>query len=147
MENIWAYDFDKSIYDGDSSKDFFFFCLKRKLSLIKYLPLLIFYTFLYGIKKISTKEYKEKFFGFLKSVLNVEELVEEFWKKKEKKIKQFFINDLKQENKSKICIISASPKFLLEGYTKKFKNIDLLATEMDKKTGLIKGENCKGEES
>ena len=35
------YDFDKTIYDGDSTIDFYLFCLKKKLSIIQYLPLFI----------------------------------------------------------------------------------------------------------
>ena len=33
MNNIWVYDFDNTIYDGDSSVDFFLFCLRKKISL------------------------------------------------------------------------------------------------------------------
>ena len=30
MNDIWVYDFDGTIYNGDSSIDFFFFCLRKK---------------------------------------------------------------------------------------------------------------------
>ncbi len=146
MENIWVYDFDGTIYDGDSSIDFFFFCLRKKFSLIKYLPMLIFYTFWYALKKITVKEYKEKVFQFLKNFANIDELVDEFWQKNSFKINQFFLDDLNNPNRPLIAIISASPQFLINGYAKNLKNVSLIATDMDKKTGIIHGENCKGEE-
>ena len=146
MGNIWVYDFDGTIYDGDSSIDFFFFCLRKKFSLIKYLPMLIFYTFWYALKKITVKEYKEKVFQFLKNFANIDELVDEFWQKNSFKINQFFLDDLKKVDRPLIAIISASPQFLINGYTKNLKNVSLIATDMDKKTGIIHGENCKGEE-
>ena len=34
---IVAYDFDGTIYDGDSSVDFYKFCFKKKKSISKYL--------------------------------------------------------------------------------------------------------------
>ena len=146
MNDIWVYDFDGTIYNGDSSIDFFIFCLRKKISLIRCLPRLIFNTFLYGIKKINAKEYKERFFSYLKYVPNIDYIVEQFWEEKKDNIKLFFIDDLKENNRPKICIISASPKFLLEGYTKNLKNVSLIATEMNKKNGVIIGENCKGKE-
>ena len=33
-----VYDFDKTIYRGDSTKDFYFFLLRRHPVLIRYLP-------------------------------------------------------------------------------------------------------------
>ena len=73
-------------------------------------------------------------------------MIELFWKEHKNKIHLFVLDALKQDKRSKICIISASPRFLLEGFTKDLKNVTLISTEMDKKTGEIIGENCKGEE-
>lgn len=146
MENIWAYDFDKTVYDGDSSVDFFFFCLVRKKKLLKYIPIIIFYMLLYLIRFISVKDLKEKFFSFLKSIPNIDELVDDFWMKNRKKIYPFFEQELQISSRPVIYIISASPEFLINGYTKNLDKIKLIATKMDKKTGKIIGENCKGKE-
>ena len=64
-----VYDFDGTIYDGDSSIDFYLFCIKRKpsilfKSIIKQLSGAVLYTF----KLITKKRYKEKYFSFLKFV-------------------------------------------------------------------------------
>ena len=57
MRNINVYDFDGTIYDGDSSIDFFIFCLSKNLKCLKYIPMIIFNTILYIFKFLSTKEY------------------------------------------------------------------------------------------
>ena len=87
------------------------------------------------------EEVKTEFFSFLKNISNPESFVEEFWNQNEKKIKDFF----DPKNEENIYIISASPKGLLEGITKKW-NVTLIATEMDLKTGKIISKNCKGKE-
>ena len=91
---INAYDFDKTIYDGDSSIDFYLYCLKRKKSIILLLPIQLYGMLLY-ILKIKNKEYfKEKFFVFIKKI-EVEKYVESFWKKNLKKIKAWYIENKK----------------------------------------------------
>ena len=42
MKNgVNIYDFDGTIYDGDSSIDFYLFCLRKNVSIIKFLPVFI----------------------------------------------------------------------------------------------------------
>ena len=79
MEKIYVYDFDKTIYDGDSSIDFFKFCFINYIRVWKYIPLIVFNLILYMVNAISAKKFKERFFSFLIEFDNVDELVESFW--------------------------------------------------------------------
>lgn len=134
------YDFDNTIYDGDSSKDFFKYCLnKNKIILIDIIPICIM-LFLYLVKVVEKEKFKSTFFKFLKRI-DGNKYVIDFWRDNEYKIKDFYI---KQHEKDDI-IISASPYFLLEPIAKKY-NFKLIATDMDIETGVIKGYNCYGEE-
>ena len=63
-----VYDFDKTIYDGDASLDFWKFSVKRKPSLVLYLPYQVFSAVLFKTKIIGRKKFKENFFSFLISV-------------------------------------------------------------------------------
>ncbi len=54
-----VYDFDKTIYAGDSSIDFTLFCYKRYPNLLKYIIYQVKGVFLYTIKKIEKTEMKE----------------------------------------------------------------------------------------
>ncbi len=138
---INSYDFDKTIYSGDSTIDFYIFCLRKKKTLIKHLPNQLWGMLLY-ILKIKEKEYyKEKFFSFLKSLDDVDKYVEEFWKKNHIKIKTWYL-DVKKESD---VIISASPFFLLKPIIKKLE-VNLIATKVNKYTGKFESKNCKGEE-
>lgn len=137
------YDFDGTIYDGDSSVDFFLYALKINKKTWKYVPIIIWYTLLYIFKCIHTKKYKEVVFSFIKEIPNLEDFVCEFWETHDKKINDFFVQNIKE--KKKICIISASPEFLLKPYVDRFKDVELIGTKMDKK-GKIKGENCNKKE-
>ena len=58
-----VYDFDKTIYDGDSTVDFYFFCLKQTPKMLKYLPYqgFSFIKYLFGF--IDKTHFKEKFFS------------------------------------------------------------------------------------
>lgn len=135
-----VYDFDKTIYDGDSSFDFCLFCIRKKPSLLK-----VFLTKLpncarYAFGKEDLKQLKEHFFSFLCEIDDVDALLKEFWDKHEKGIKKWYIK------KEDDVIISASPEFLLAEICARLGITSLIATKMDKKTGKISGENCKGEE-
>ena len=68
------YDFDKTIYDGDSSLDFYLFCVKRKKYLIFNIVKVIGAYFLYFLK-IKNKTYvKEVFFSFLKAFKDIDKV-------------------------------------------------------------------------
>ena len=122
------YDFDDTIYDGDSTIDFYLFCLIKKFLIVKFLPLFIIYIFLYKLKLKTKEEMKEKFFAFLVCFSDIDELIDLFLKKNEKKIKDFYVST----NHSKDIIISASPYFLLKPICEKLKVRDLIASDVDK---------------
>ena len=140
--NLNIYDFDGTIYDGDSSVDFFLFCLKKKVSIIKYVFPFLIYAVLYKLGIKTKTQMKEKFFKFLSSFKNIDDLVLEFWKKNDSKIKKFYLN----ENHENDVIISASPYFLLKPICDKLKVKDLIASDVDIKTGKFNSSNCHGKE-
>lgn len=137
-----VYDFDKTIYDGDSTLDFYLFCLKKNIKIIKLLPKQLFYIFLYLIKIKNKNEMKEIFFSFLKYIDDIDKYLIDFWKLNYKKIKKWYL--IKDHNND--IIISASPEFLLEIPVKKLKVKRLIATLVDKKSGKFLSNNCYGEE-
>lgn len=60
-----VYDFDNTIYKGDSTAHFYFFCLKRHPSMIKYIPSLAAgFAGYYIFKKGDKTHFKEKMYGF-----------------------------------------------------------------------------------
>lgn len=141
MKNLIVYDFDGTIYDGDSSVDFFIFCIKKYPSLLLHIIYIMPYFMWHYIGKIDITTFKEKVFSFLTKIENTKELVDLFWEENQNKIKKFY---LEKEHKNEL-IISASPYFLLSPLKEKF-GFDLIASDVDIKTGKFNKPNCRGKE-
>ena len=138
---INAYDFDGTIYDGDSSLDFYLYCLKRKPSIIIMAPIQLWGVLLY-LLKIKNKDYmKERIFSFLKRMDKLEEFIDDFWKENDKKIKDWY----REQKENTDVIISASPEFLLKPLEKTYK-FYVIATKVNEKTGKFESKNCHDEE-
>lgn len=137
-----VYDFDKTIYDGDSTLDFYFFSLKKSPMLIRFLPIQIIGFIKYMFGMYSKLQFKEKFYSFLKGIKDVDSMVELFWNENQDKIKNWY---LKSKEESDV-IISASPEFLLNTICRRIGIKHLIASEVNKNTGICEGENCYGEE-
>ena len=86
------YDFDKTIYDGDSSIDFYKFCVKKNKILLLNSFKVLFYYFLYFFKIKNKSDVKEVFFSFLGKVNNIDEVVNIYFEKHKYKIKDFYLS-------------------------------------------------------
>lgn len=139
---INLYDFDNTIYSGDSSTDFFFYCALRHPSIYLNLPKMAVAGIKYKLKKCSKTEMKEVIFSFLQKVPNVDEEVKNFWETHRSHIKEFYL----KKKHDKDIIISASPEFLLKPITDELKVKELIGSRVNKKTGKFTGLNCHGEE-
>lgn len=138
---INAYDFDQTIYDGDSSVDFYFFCLEKNKKILLQLPVQIKATIMYLFRIINKTEFKEKIFSYLQRVENVDECISDFWLINYKKIKEWYID----QRKSTDVIISASPEFLLKPL-EKYLNVKVIGSIVDKNTGKFESLNCHDSE-
>jgi len=135
------YDFDRTIYNGDSSVDFYIFVLCKKPYLIILIPLQIWGMALYLIGIYSKETMKEMFFVFVRFI-PVQKMVLCFWDKNRKKIKSWYI----RQKQNTDVIISASPEFLLEPLVYSYLGVALIASQFDQSTGKYIGKNCFGQE-
>lgn len=136
-----VYDFDKTIYRGDSTLDFYVYCLKRHPALLKYLPRQGIAAIGFLMGRYDKTAFKARFFCFLKGLKNPEEEVHCFWK-----AHFCFLQDwyLRGKNTTDV-IISASPGFLLKPVGDYLK-VTIIASEVDIKTGVFRSPNCYGKE-
>lgn len=137
-----VYDFDKTIYKGDSSVDFYWFCLKKHPQILRCVPRQLAGFALYACKRISKTKMKETFFSFLKKLPDVEQDTAAFWKTHCEKICPWYVERYDPQD----VVISASPAFLLEEICVYLGVTRLIASDVDCKTGLFRGKNCRGEE-
>ncbi len=137
-----VYDFDKTIYDGDSTADFIFWCCRRKPTLgVKFLSGAVAFGG-YLIKQCDKTYFKEKLYKFLGAIPDIDGWVKEFWEENQENIKAWYLVQQKEND----VIISASPYFLLKPICDKLGIKYLLASNVDKDTGMYLGVNCHGEE-
>ena len=135
---INLYDFDGTIYDGDSTVDFFLYELRRHPIIFITLFEDLLFVILYVLHLVDKTRMKEHFYKFLRYIKNVDEEVISFWRKHDKNIKMFYLD----KKHDKDIIISASPEFLLLPISRKLKVKDLIASRIDKNTGKTYGLNC-----
>lgn len=137
-----VYDFDKTIYDGDSTADFYMFSLKRHKKIIILAPSLFgaFVKF-YVFKKGTKTDFKQVMYRFLR-YCDTDRDIADFWEKNKHKIKKYYLNQKRDDD----VIISASPEFLLEPIMRILSIKTLMASRVDKHTGIYDGINCHGKE-
>lgn len=136
-----VYDFDKTIYNGDSTVDFYIFCLKRHKKILLTVPsLLVAYLKFYVFKKGSKTQFKEKMYKFLR-YCNIDNDLKDFWQTHKCKLKKWYLEQQRDDD----VIISASPEFLLSPIGKE-TGFDVIASRVDKSSGKYSGENCYYEE-
>ena len=132
-----VFDFDNTIFSGDSTACFIRFEMLRRPAALLYLPKMAFYAFRYYALRTDTKtRFKEKMYSFLK-VCDTEPDVKEFWKKHINRIKPFY----KEISENSDVIISASPEFLLKPLEDRL-GITVIASRVSPKDGTTDGENC-----
>lgn len=133
-----VYDFDNTIYDGESVFDFFLFCMKKKPWLIKYIPMMIFWLIKYKLCLVTSRslikkaeKYMHKFFL---RVNDTDELIKEFWDKNMHKIKPFYIKNHSADD----VVISASWDLLIKEICTRLGIKNYIASEVDKDSFKIK---------
>ena len=136
-----VYDFDNTIYRGDSSVDFFRHCAAKfpraYLSAIAAAPW--FAAMVLGLAEKT--RVKERFYRYLRQVPDVREEVERFWLTHDKNLKAWYFAQKREDD----LIISASPEFLLEPLMNRL-GLALIASRVVPETGVYEGLNCHGEE-
>ena len=137
-----VYDFDKTIYQGDATIDFYLYCIKRHPGILIEMPANLGYCILYLFGLKSKERFKEKIFRFLRHIELVDEVVMQFWDDNKSKIAGFYLSGRNEND----IIISASPEFLLVPICGFLGIQKLIASKVDKSTGIFYGENCWGEE-
>lgn len=137
-----VYDFDKTIYNGDSTAHFYFYCLHHQPKIAVWLPYQGISFLMYALRLYTKTQFKERFYKFFKSVDNIEAEVESFWDEKLGNIKKWYLKNQKADD----VIISASPEFLLRPACKRLGIKSLIASRVDMYNGKYTGLNCWGGE-
>ena len=133
---IDVYDFDGTIYDGDSTVDFVFFCLRRHPNVIAGLPHLV--AAAVKIKSRGLTQFKSVLFGEMAKRFDLEREAALFWQSEKTKAKLGKWFETRPRDLP-IVIASASPEFELQYAAKLLGIKTLIGTRCDAKTGRLIG--------
>lgn len=126
-----VFDFDNTLYNGESSVDFAIFMIKSNYKIIFWLPRIFWNLLLYKlciIKKDKMENTINKFIKrFFSNKSEINKLVLEFWKVNEKKLYFDIISDIKEED----IIISACPDFILNKIINKLGTANFICSKVD----------------
>ena len=154
QKQLCIYDFDGTLYNGDSLVDFWKYTLRWKPCIIFFLPYQVISVILWKLGILSTERAKEAFLCFI-NLISDDQLalwVPRFWKEKgQHKIFTWVHEALKRDKADgrwPICI-SASPDFLLSPLLIRLGFKHWICTQFEHAVGRrnrILGRNCKGEQ-
>ncbi|MBP5245544.1 MAG: haloacid dehalogenase-like hydrolase [Clostridiales bacterium] len=134
-----VYDFDNTIYKGESLFDFYFFCLRRDIRFIKFFFAIIYNVLKYEFCLISNEKLMKLCEKYIFDALDMcpvyDEWVEDFWDKNIKKIKPFYLAQKKEDD----VILSASFGIMLRPVCRRLgiSEDNLLCSEVDIKEQKI----------
>lgn len=132
-----VYDFDNTIYDGESVFDFYLFSVRRQPGLIRYLFVVLGTLIRYKLCCISAEEFekiaKKHAKSYLLRVRDMDGLIREFWDKNEHKIKPFYKAVMREDD----VIISASVDILLKELFSRIGIKHYIASKVDKISGEV----------
>ena len=136
------YDFDDTIYDGDSCRDIIkygikHYPLKTIKSLFKFLIIYIKYKF----KKVPFEQVKQEMLSFIFSIDNYEEFIDSFVDSHFKNIKKWYLDNKKEND----IIATASYELWISKFAFKLGIKNVIATKTNNQ-GIIIGKNCKRKE-
>lgn len=136
------YDFDNTIYDGDTCKDIIMYGLKKHFLLtLKSLLKASKLNSKYKKNIIPFEEVKENMLSFIFSIDNYQDFIASFVKDHIDKIKPWY-KDIQSEND---IIVTASYEIWIKAFAEYLGINHVIATKTDDK-GHIIGKNCKKEE-
>ena len=128
-----VYDFDGTIFPGDCSIGFCFWCMKRHPKMyFTFFPKAVKNLILRKMGKMPEYLMQREFFGYLTYIDDFDEQIERYWDKNEGKISSWY---LKQKSPNDL-IISASPSCIIEPIANRL-GVHFMATEFDREYGVF----------
>ena len=131
------YDFDNTIYDGESFFDFFLEYVKVNPVFVRFLPKVMFAFLKYKLGKVTVEQMMTDYAPVIKKCYcdydKWEEFTQKFWDGHMHKIKSFY----KEVQKEDDLILTASPELTIKEIAKRLGIKNIVCSKIDDKTGQI----------
>ncbi|MBQ6022152.1 MAG: haloacid dehalogenase-like hydrolase [Clostridia bacterium] len=132
-----VYDFDNTIYDGESVIDLFFFYMKKTPYIAKHIPKVFYAMYKYKRGRITVEQALSDYAPFIedyfRNIDDFESDVRKFWDGHMKKIKPFY-KDLQREDD---VLVTASPEITMAEVCRRLGIRHVVGSLMDPETGKI----------
>ena len=137
-----VYDWDNTIYQGDSTFGLIKYCYKKRPKSLLSLPRTLVCGILYLIGIMPKKKFKETMFSMFKLIPDIDKVVDDYVHSHLSLVKPWYY----QQQRSDDLVISASPEFLVKAFCKEMGITNVIASPVNIHTGKYEGDNCHGEE-
>ena len=129
--SVKVFDFDNTIYKGESSVDFSFYMIRHNRKILRYVPTILFSLAGYKLCLLSRQQLESIINDFIAGVLEdtafLSAFVKSFWEKHACKLNENILRLIAPED----VIISASPVFLIRGIGEKLNTEKIIGTDVD----------------
>ena len=133
-----VYDFDNTIYDGETLIDYIMYYIKHDPKIWKYVPKLLFIAFKDACHLFTVEEAIKAYASFLEGYyIKLEDPAEnivDFWNKNEKKIKPWYAEVQKDSD----IIVSGTLDFILEEIANRIGFKNYVGSSIDENTGKFR---------
>ena len=136
-----GYDFDDTIYKGNSMCRFSIFCTLRLPYLILFTPVLLLAVFLRGLRILNKNRYLHLISLYVALVPHAERFASKFWDRNMSRIKGWYLKERRDDD----VVISASPHFLVAEACKRL-GVNCIATDLSPKNAKLNREHCYGKQ-
>ena len=137
-----VYDFDKTIYRGDSTMRFILHLVRRQPRLLCYVPAFSVNALLFLAGRREKQDFKQRMLHFLALIGDVDATVDAFWRKNFCRVKSWYSGKRRPDD----VVISASPEFLVRPACERLGVGCVMGSTVDRRTGVFSGPNCHGAE-
>lgn len=132
-----VYDFDNTIYDGESVLHFFFYYIKKTPWLVKYIPKVFYALIKYKAGKITVEQALSDYAPFVedyfRNIPDINKDAVDFWDKHMNRIKPFYAKIQKDDD----VIVTASPECTMNEICRRLGIKNCVGSIIDTKTGKI----------
>lgn len=126
-----VFDFDNTIYNGESAVDYAFYMIRHNKKIIRFIPTILLSLAGYKLCLLSKEKLEsiinKVFDGVMDGKVSFKDFVEPFWESHSNKLNSTILKRIKPGD----VIISAGPVFLLEGITEIIKTDKIVGSELD----------------
>jgi len=138
-----VFDFDKTIFDGDSTQKFLVYLVKRYPRLLVRMPGFAVNALFFGLRIRKKQEFKERMFrAFFRGIPDIHARLEEFWDENMSGVKAWYGPVQRPDD----LVITASPVDIVRPCCVRLGIKHIMGSPVDMETGKYTGPNCHGEE-